>query len=143
MQQTPKVPHPHYHPLLPFAAWVTFRAFLKDHLVVPKHSSQIAFVMPLGFCCCSFAKLGLTLYDPLDCSVPGFTVLHYIPEFAQTRPLSWRCRPTTVSSVAPSLAALNPSQHQGIFNELALQVLELQHQSFQRISGLISLRVDW
>ena len=83
MQQTPKVPHPRYHPLLPFAAWVTFRAFLKDHLVVPKHSSQIAFVMPLGFCCCSFAKLGLTLYDPLDCSVPGFTVLHRLPEFAQ------------------------------------------------------------
>ena len=70
------------HTLLPFAAWVTFSAFLKDHLVVPKHSSQVAFVMPLGFCC-SFAKLGLTVCDPMDCSTPGFTVLHLLPEFAQ------------------------------------------------------------
>ena len=30
-----------------------------------------------------------------------------------------------------------------ISSELALEVLELQHQSFQRISGLISFRVDW
>ena len=30
-----------------------------------------------------------------------------------------------------------------IASELALEVLELQHQSLQRISGLISFRVDW
>ena len=26
----------------------------------------------------------LTLRDPLNCSVPGFPVLHYLQEFAQT-----------------------------------------------------------
>ena len=26
----------------------------------------------------------LTLYDPMDCSTPGFPVLQYLPEFAQT-----------------------------------------------------------
>ena len=26
----------------------------------------------------------LTLCDPVDCSMPGFPVLHYLPEFAQT-----------------------------------------------------------
>ena len=34
--------------------------------------------------CCSVAKPCLTLRDPKDCSMPGFPVLHYLPEFAQT-----------------------------------------------------------
>ena len=117
MQQTPKVPHPRYHPLLPFAAWVTFRAFLKDHLVVPKHSSQVAFVMPLGFCC-SFAKLGLTLCDPLDCSIPGFTV-HHLPEFAQIHVhdmfMSWYYLIIS-SSAALFSFGLQSFQHQGLFH---------------------------
>ena len=33
---------------------------------------------------CSVAKSCLTLCDPMDCSTPGFPVLHYLPEFAQT-----------------------------------------------------------
>ena len=33
--------------------------------------------------CCSVAKLCLTLCDPIDCSMPGFPVLYYLPEFAQ------------------------------------------------------------
>ena len=35
------------------------------------------------YCCCSVAKSCLTLCDPMDCSTPGFPVLHYFPEFAQ------------------------------------------------------------
>ena len=35
-------------------------------------------------CCCSVAKLGLALCDPVDGSMPGFPVLHYLLEFAQT-----------------------------------------------------------
>ena len=35
-------------------------------------------------CCCSVACLCLWLCDPMDCSTPGFSVLHYLPEFAQT-----------------------------------------------------------
>ena len=31
------------------------------------------------FCCCSVAKLCLTLCNPMDCSTPGFPVLHYLP----------------------------------------------------------------
>ena len=34
--------------------------------------------------CCSVAQLCLTLCDPIDCSMPGFPVLHYLPEFVQT-----------------------------------------------------------
>ena len=38
----------------------------------------------LRCCCfCSVAKFCLTLCDPMDCSMPGFPVHHYFPEFAQ------------------------------------------------------------
>ena len=33
---------------------------------------------------CSVAQSCLTLCDPMDCSMPGFPVLHYLPEFSQT-----------------------------------------------------------
>ena len=43
-----------------------------------------------------------TLCDPMDCSTPGFPVLYYLPEFAQTHvTLSRWCYPTILSSVAP------------------------------------------
>ena len=35
-------------------------------------------------CCCSVAKLCLTLCDPMAYSMTDFPVLHYLPEFAQT-----------------------------------------------------------
>ena len=34
-------------------------------------------------CCCSVAKSCPTLWDPTDCSTPGFPALHDLPEFAQ------------------------------------------------------------
>ena len=38
------------------------------------------------FCCYySVAQSCLTLYDPMDCSTPGFRVLHYLQEFVQTQ----------------------------------------------------------
>ena len=35
-------------------------------------------------CCCSVTKSCPTLWDPMNCSRPGFPVLHYLLEFAQT-----------------------------------------------------------
>ena len=67
-------------------------------------------------CCCSVAKSCLTLCDPVDCSMPGFPVLHCLLELAQAhvhrvgdaiqppRPLS-----------SPSPPAFHLSQHQGLF----------------------------
>ena len=50
----------------------------------------------------SVAQSCLTLCNPMDCSTPGFPVLHHLPEFAQNScPLSWCCHPTISSSVAP------------------------------------------
>ena len=38
----------------------------------------------LGPCCCSVAQLCPSLSHPMDCSTPGFSALHCLPEFAQT-----------------------------------------------------------
>ena len=35
-------------------------------------------------CFCSVTKVCPTLCNPMDCSMPGFPILHYLLEFAQT-----------------------------------------------------------
>ena len=88
----------------------------------------------------SFAQTCPTLCDPMDCSMPGSSTLHYLPEFAQTH-VHWiadSVQPSHPLS-SPSPLAPNPSQHQSLFqwvnslHEVA-KVLEfqLQHHSFQR-----------
>ena len=47
-----------------------------------------------------------TLCNPMDCSMPDFPVLHYLPEFAQTCPLSQWCNPAILSSVIPFSSCL-------------------------------------
>ena len=67
-------------------------------------------------CFCSLSKSHQTLCNPMDCSTPGFPVLHYLPEFAQTH-AHWvpdAIQPShPLSSLSPP--ALNFSQHQGLF----------------------------
>ena len=41
--------------------------------------------------CCSVAKSYLTLCDPMDCSTPGSSVLHYLLELLSSCLLSWWC----------------------------------------------------
>ena len=47
----------------------------------PEANQQLLF-------CCSIAKSCPTLCNSMDCSTPGFPVLHYLLEFAQT-PVHW------------------------------------------------------
>ena len=88
--------------------------------------------------CYSVAQLCLILCDCTDCSTPGFSVLHYLPEFAQTHVLWVDDAIQTSHLLLPSSPALHFSQYQGLFqragslNHVA-KVLELQHQSFQWI----------
>ena len=104
-------------------------------------------------CCCSVAKSCLTLSDPMDCSMPDFPDLHYLPEFAQTH-VHWVSDATQSShSLSPSSPlALCLSQHQGLFqwvgsSHQVVKVLELQpvlpmniHDWFPvELTGLISL----
>ena len=37
----------------------------------------------LNKCCCSLAESHPILFDPVDCSMPGSPVLHYLLEFVQ------------------------------------------------------------
>ena len=60
-------------------------------------------------CCCSVAKSCLTLCSPIDHSIPGSPVLHYLSEFAQIH-VHW-----VGDAIQPSPPALNLSQHQGLF----------------------------
>ena len=79
-----------------------------------------------------------TLCNPMNCTTPGLTVHHKLPEFSQTHAyrVGDAIQPSHLLS-SPSPAP-NPSQHQGLFqwvnssHEVA-KVLEfqLQHQSFE------------
>ena len=63
---------------------------------------------------CSVAQSCLTLYDPMDCSMPGFPVLHSLLESAQTH-VHWINDAIQLSHplLLLSLPALSLSQHQG------------------------------
>ena len=60
-------------------------------------------VIPLLCCCCSVAQLCPTLCDPMDCSTPGFPILHYLSPrvCSNLHPLSWWYHSTISSSVTP------------------------------------------
>ena len=68
--------------------------------------------------CCfsSVANWCLILCNPMDCSTPGFPVLYYDLEFAQTH-IHWVNDAIQSSHplLSPSHPALNLSQHQGLF----------------------------
>ena len=64
----------------------------------------------------SVAQSCQTLREPMDCSTPGFSVHHQLPELAQShvRWVSDAIQPSHPLS-SPSLPAFNLSQHQGLF----------------------------
>ena len=101
-------------------------------------------------CCCSVTQSCPTLFDPMDWSMPGFPVLHRLPEFAQTHvhwvgdAIQWAY---LLSSPSPPACSL--SQHQSIFQWVCslhqvAKVLEvqLQHQPFQWIFR-VDFLLDW
>ena len=84
---------------------------------------------------------------PMGFSTPGFPVLHHVPELAQIH-VHWiydaiQCfilRPSLLlPSIFPSIMVFSDASSS---HEVA-KVLEPQHQTFQWIWGLISLRLDW
>ena len=92
------------------------------------------------------AQLCPTLWDPMNCSMPGIPVLHHLPEFAQIH-VHW-----VGDAIQPSHSLLPSSpfafslfQSQDLFQQVGslYQVakvleLQLQHQSFRWI-----FRVDF
>ena len=102
-------------------------------------------------CCCSIDKSCPTLYDPMDCSTPGFPVLHCLLEFAQTyvhwvmmlsNHLILCCPLLLLPSIFPSIRVFS--------SELAFHIRWPNYWSFSfslspsnEYSGLISFRIDW
>ena len=108
-------------------------------------------LQPSLCCCCSVTQSCLTLCDPKDCSMPGFPVLHYFPEFVQTH-VRWvdeAIQPSHPLS-SPSPPAFIHSQHQGLLQwDSVLHIRWPKYWSFSfnispsnEYSGLISLRID-
>ena len=93
----------------------------------------------------------LTLWDPMNHSMPGLHAHLQLPEFTQTH-VHWvsdAIQPSHPLS-SPSPPALNLSQHQGLFKWVSslhhvAKVLDfqLQHQSFQWTPRTDLLRMDW
>ena len=99
-------------------------------------------------CCCSFSQSCPTLHDPLDCSMPGLPVPHYLLEFAQVhvhcvgdavqpfQRILW-CPLPLLPSAFPASGAF-PMKSQ----KTKIQELQLQHQTFQWIFR-VDLDQDW
>ena len=102
-------------------------------------------------CCCSVAQSCLTLCKPMDCSIPGFSVLHCLPDFAQLMPIELvmpshhliLCSPLLpLPSIFPSVRVFS--------SESALYIrwpkywsLSFSISPFNEYSGLISFMIDW
>ena len=109
-----------------------------------------SYLCTLKCCSCSVAQLCLSLCNPMDCSTPGFPVLHCLPEFAHTH-VHWVgdvIQPSHPLS-SPSPPALNLTQHQSLLQWVSClhqvaKVLELQPQPqfFQWIFR-VDFLYDW
>ena len=102
-------------------------------------------------CCCSVAKSCLTLCDPMDCSPPGFPVLHYLLNLFKLKSIVLMmpsnhvilCHPLLLlPSIFPSIRLFS--------SKLALCIRWLKYWSFSfsispfsEYSGLTSFRIDW
>ena len=99
--------------------------------------------------CCSVTKSCPALCNPMDCSTPGFPLLHRLSEFAQTH-VHWvgdAIQPSHPLS-SPSPPALNLSHYQGLSQGVNCSMRWPKYWSFSsspfnEYSGLISCRIDW
>jgi len=102
---------------------------------------------PYTFICCSVSKSCPTLCETMNCSMPGFPALYYLPEFTQTH-VHWVG--DAIQPSHPSPPAFNLSQHQGLFQWVGFLHYWPKYWSFSfsinpssEYSGLISFRIDW
>ena len=91
------------------------------------------------------------LWDPMDCSTPGFPVHYQHPELAHSCSLSQWCHPTISFSVVPFSSCFPSFPSIRVFsNESVLCIRWSKYWSFSfsihhanEYSGLTSFRIDW
>ena len=111
-----------FHPKSLHPETVKFRDYLVPHLMLKmkkvninvKRLSKNTYLV--SDCCSSVPQSCPTLSGPMDCSTPGFSVVHHLLELAQTRVhrVGDAIQPSHPLS-SPSPPAFNRSQHQGLF----------------------------
>ena len=63
---------------------LTWSPLWRPYFQIRSHYKGLGVRTPTYLLCCSAAKLCPTFRDPMDCNMPGFLVLQYLLEFAQT-----------------------------------------------------------
>ena len=88
--------------------------------------------------------------DPMDCSAPGFSVLHHLLEFAQIHVHWVDATQPSYAILSPSFSALNLYSIRGFSNESDLHYRRPKYWTFSfsispssAYSGLTSFRIDW
>ena len=86
----------------------------------------------------------------MDCSMPGFPVLHHLPELAQTHVIEFVIPSNHLILCCPLLLPSIFSSMRVFSNKLALHIRWPKYWSFSfsispsnEYSGLISFRIDW
>ena len=105
---------------------------------------------PILLFCCLVAKSIPTLCNPKDCSMPGFPVLHYLLEFAQTH-VHWVGDTIQSSPLLSHLLLPSVIRSIRVFSsESALHISWPKDWSFSFSSspsneylGLLSFKTDW
>ena len=127
---------------MPVSDAASRRSYLDTSEKVPKVNAES---------CCSVSHLCPTLCNSMNCSTPGFPVLHYLQEFAQTH-VHWVCDTIQLSHpmLSPSPLAFNLSQILIFFNESSFIIRWPKYWSFNlsispsnEYSEFISFRIDW
>ena len=129
-----------FNTLLPIVKW---------KILLPLEKFKVS--LSIGVCCsCSVAQSCPTLSNPMDCSLPGFSVLNHLLDLAQTHVRR------VDDAIQPCYPLSSPSPSASIFlsirvfsNELTLDIRWPKYWSFSftispssEYSGLISLRID-
>ena len=120
-------------------------------LLLKSSESYKIIISFISFSCCPVTMSCPTLCELMDCSMPGFPILHYLLEFAQTH-VHWVSDAIQPSHpVAPFSFSSRSFPASGSFPMSWLFVSKLQSvgasasaiSPSNEYSGLISFRIDW
>ena len=96
-----------------------------------------------GCCFSSVTKSFPTLCDPMECSMPGFLVLHSIPEFVQLMSIESVMLSNHLILCCPLLPSIFSSKPAPCIRELKYWNFSFSISPSNEYSGLISFNIDW
>ena len=107
------------------------------------NSKMIDLSLTIPCCYCSVVKSCLTLCDPLNCSRPGFPLLHCVLEFAQTH-VHWVSSGVCLILCCPLLLLTSVFPRIRVFsNESVLWIRWPKDWSFSISQGWLCFRINW